>query len=300
MKVNNLELLINSHIGESAVILGSAPTLALVEDHSVQVGIFVGDSMMRTKLRPLIRYYVRANSFYPNLTRNTHVSDLKKLDAIWVIAETVMESSTPVRQLLEEISPTDKQSFVFDQRHFGGSSCSVLAECCHVLEMQPKINFTIQEILASYSESNNLYSSGSTVSLHALALAVIMGCKEIHVAGVEIPKHAEKYTYAPSNESLISRLSRTIRERLFLTRRIFIERTFTQIFALTWSKVVFAIKREAAGDFPSIFAPDFFQILEDFGTIVGLANSTGAKVFVCSESSSLLKVDGVIGCPNIT
>lgn len=299
MKVNNVNLLIDAHIGESALILGSAPTLGLVDGHSVQVGLFVGDSMLRTRMRPPTRYYVRANSVYPNLTRNTNVSDLNKLDATWVIAETVMESPTPVRQLLQDVPPADKESFVFDQRHFGGSSCSVLAECCRVLDMGPGTNLTIQELLASYSESNNLYSSGSTVALHALALAVIMGCKEIHIAGVEIPKYAEEYTYAPSNEELGSRFGRIIREGLFLTRKIFTERTFSEIFASTLSRIVFAVKRGPARDFPSFFAPDFDQILEDFRTIVGLANSTGAKVFVCSETSSLLRVDGVMGCPNI-
>lgn len=299
LKVNNVNLLIDAHIGESALILGSAPTLGLVDAHSVQVGLFVGDSMLRTRIRPPIRYYVRANSD-PNLTRNTHVSDLNKLDATWIIAETVMESQTPVRQLLQEISPADKESFVFDQRHFGGSSCSVLAECCRVLDMEPGTNLTIQEILASYSKSNSLYSSGSTVALHALALAVIMGCKEIHIAGVEIPKYAEKYTYAPSNEGLGYRLGRIIREGLFLTRKIFTERTFSEIFTLTLSRVIVAARRGPARDLPSFFAPDFEQILEDFRTIVGLANSSGAKVFVCSETSSLLPVDGVMGCPNIS
>lgn len=299
LKVNNLDFLINSHIGESAVILGSAPTLALVDDHSVQVGIFVGDSMMRTKLRPPIRYYVRANTVYPNLTRKTHVSDLNKLDATWVIAETVMESSIPVRKLLTEISRSDRQSFVFDQRHFGGSSCAVLAECCRVLELNPDINLTIQEILASYSESNKIYSSGSTVSLHALALAVIMGCKEIHVAGVEIPGKASEYIYAPIDRGFAFRVGRIIDESLFSVRKVFSQNNFGEALSLVVSRILSDVTTQPQKETASFFAPDFDQILNDFETIVSLANTNNAKVFVCSHTSNLLDVDGVVKCPLI-
>lgn len=292
MKVNNVNLLIDAHIGESALILGSAPTLGLVDGHSVQVGLFVGDSMLRTGMRPPTRYYVRANSVYPNLTRNTHVSELNKLDATWVIAETVMESPTPVRQLLQEIPPADKESFVFDQRHFGGSSCSVLAECCRVLDTEPETDLTIQETLALYSKSNSLYSSGSTVSLHALALAVIMGCKEIHVAGVEIPRQASDYIYAPTKLGLLDWALYELREMHLIS---------SLSGARSWvlSRIVSPLKNQFPENASSTFETNFDKILSDFGTIVRLANSNQAKVFVCSHTSNLLKVDGVNRCPLI-
>jgi hypothetical protein len=299
LKIKGINLLIDRHEGESALIVGSAPTLGLVLDHSVQVGLFVGDSMLRTRVRPPIRYFVRANTVYPNLTRNTHVSDLNKLDATWVIAETVMESLTPVRQLLERVPPSDKESFVFDQRHFGGDHCSVLSECCRVLDAEPGSNWTIQEILASYSKSDSLYSSGSTVSLHALALSVIMGCKEIHVAGVEIPKNSSEYIYAPIDQGLSFRVSRMVDEAFFLVRKVFSQNKAVGALSLVKSAILSALKTRSKKDVPSIFAPDFEQILIDFETIVGLANANQAKVFVCSHTSNLLDVDGVIRCPLI-
>ena len=299
MKVKDISLLINRHEGESALIVGSAPSLGLVDAHSVQVGLYVGDSMLRTKIRPPIRYYVRANSVYPNLSRNTHLSDLTKLDATLVIAETVVESATPVRHLLAGIPPSDKESFVFDQRHFGGSPCSVRAECCRVLDMGTGINWTIQEILASYSDSSGLYSSGSTVSLHALALSVIMGCKEIHVSGVEIPRQASHYIYAPIDRGLGFRLSRMIEESFFLVRTVFSQNRLGEALSSVGSRILSALQTKSTDDSPSFFAPDYDQILHDFETIVRLANANGAKVFVCSHTSNLLDVDGVIRCPII-
>lgn len=293
MKVKDISLLINRHEGESALIVGSAPTLGLVETHTVQVGLFVGDSMLRTGIRPPIRYYVRANGVYPNLTKKSHVSDLRKLDATWVIAQTVVESPTPVRQLLERMPPSDKESFVFDQRHFGGSSCSVVADCCHVLDMEPGINWTIQEILASYSESNSLYSSGSTVSLHALALSVIMGCKEIHVAGVEIPRKASDYVYAPIDRGVISEIFSRMRS-------MFSRRNIRRVMYWVLNRSASNPKAPSPDDTPSIFAPDFDQILSDFETIVKLAKAKKTKVFVCSPTSNLLNVDGVLKCELIS
>ena len=287
----------NRHRGDSAIILGSAPTLKLATSHSASLGIFVGDSMLRTKLRPPVRYFVRANSEYPNLTRATHVSDLMNLDATWIIAETVMESRVPVRDLMQQVIPEGKEGFVFDQRHFGGSACSVPGDCCRVLESSGHGTLTLQELVASYSESDNIYSSGSTVALHALALAVIMGCEEIHVAGVEIPRNSRGYIYAPTEESCGSSLRRKIDETSFKFKNLFSEKQLSGVAYKVFKRITSRIKTHLYSDSPSIFSPDFDQIIRDFNSIVMMANKVGAKVFVCSHTSALLEIDGVIRCP---
>ena len=297
MLVKNASALVNRHRGDSAIILGSAPTLKLATSHSASLGIFVGDSMLRTKLRPPVRYFVRANSEYPNLTRATHISDLMNLDATWIIAETVMESRVPVRDLIQQVIPEGKEGFVFDQRHFGGSACSVPGDCCRILESSGKKELTLQELLASYSESENCYSSGSTVSLHALALAVIMGCAEIHVAGVEIPRNSRGYTYAPLEESYGASLRRKIDDHMFSLKKLFSENQLRDVSSIVFERFTSRIKACFDKDSPSIFSPDFDQIIRDFSSIVTIANKVGAKVFVCSHTSALLEIDGVINCP---
>lgn len=299
MQVKNVSALVNRHEGHSVIILGSAPTLSFAASHSTPLGIFVGDAMLRTKLRPPERYFVRANSEYPNLTRSTHLSDLVQLDASWIIAETVMESSTPVRELLKAVIPQGKEGFVFDQRHFGGSPCSVPGECCLILHLQGRDRLTLQELLASYSETDATYSSGSTVSLHALALAVIMGCKEIHVAGVEIPKHAMGYTYAPVEETFSASLRRKIDEGIYKVKRLLTQKKLRQIFFTGFKVLTSSIERHSRMNYPSIFSPDFDQIIDDFCTVVKSANKVGARVFVCSHTSALLEIDGVSKCPLI-
>jgi len=288
---------VDRHRGDSAVILGSAPTLKLATSHSASLGIFVGDSMLRTKLRPPVRYFVRANSEYPNLTRATHISDLMNLEATWIIAETVMESRVPVRDLIQQVIPESKEGFVFDQRHFGGSACSVPGDCCRILESSVTRELTLQELIASYSESENCYSSGSTVALHALALAVIMGCIEIHIAGVEIPRDSRGYIYSPTEESCGASLRRKIDDTLFKFKKFFSENQFRDIAYIVFKRITSRIKAHFDSASPSIFSPDFDQIISDFSSIVMMANKVGAKVFVCSHTSALLEIEGVIRCP---
>jgi hypothetical protein len=72
----------------------------------------------------------------------------------------------------------------YDQRHFYGLNCGTTAAgCCgHIINGR----LTIQEHLMKISEYSEHYSAGSTVALHMLSLAVIMGLNPIYLVGVEL------------------------------------------------------------------------------------------------------------------
>ena len=296
MMVRNFSELTNAQVGKSALVIGSAPTLKLAESHLPDVGFFVGDSMLRTALRPPTRFYVRANTEYPNLKRKSHLKDLQNLDAILVMAETVMESSVSVRELLEKAEISSKISYVFDQRHFGGLPCPVRAACCNVLDYTGKADLTLQETLARYADSNHVYSGGATVSLHAFALAIIMGCTEIHLSGIEIPKLAFEYKYAPIQKNLIWKIRRNLEDNA--------RRAIEVLFSIGVSRFLSTLMRKASAILapddaratPSVFSPDFDRIIEDFGIILSLATSLGVSVYVCSHTSHLLAIAGVKKC----
>jgi hypothetical protein len=158
---------------------------------------------------------------------------------------------------------------------------------------------TLQEALALKTNSSLVYSKGATVSLHAFALAVIMGATEIHIAGVEIPTVATDYIYAPNVKSLKWRIARGVEEGVDRLWLILQSLSSEILFALIRKLWLFPRVRRVV-ETPSVFSPDFDEIIHDFATIVRLARSVDAKVYVCSHSSNLLGIHGVEKCPVIS
>lgn len=77
----------------------------------------------------------------------------------------------------------------YDQRHFGGRPCTWSDGpggrhiCCnHIIPER----LCIQEVFQKVTKSNRTYSCGDTVGVHMLALAVILGMKEIYVTGIDL------------------------------------------------------------------------------------------------------------------
>jgi hypothetical protein len=298
--VKGLDQLVDRHPGECAVIFGAAPSLELVSDHKPGVGLYVGDSMLRTNLRAAERYYVRATYGYPSLLRKRDIRELESLKARWVLAESVMESNTPVRELLENHQPGgEKVAYVFDQRHFNGSACIPPAKCCQVLVDEDNRQKTIQEILVSYSGISTRYSTGSTVALHAFSLAIIQGCKEIHIAGVEIPKLEAGYTYGKLALPFWKRTSRGFFDYFFRTYTIISSDNFLSNVLKRLRRSLRIGPRKITEPSYSVFHSHFDEIINDFVTIASAAKAVGCEVFICSHTSNLLGLEGLKKCPLI-
>jgi len=88
----------------------------------------------------------------------------------------------------------------YDQWHFGGQSCGNPA--CHHPHLIPT-RLTIQEELQAYCGATVHYGGGSSVMVHCMALAVMLGCNPIHVIGVDLDYHKG---YARNRGNLISKV----------------------------------------------------------------------------------------------
>ena len=88
----------------------------------------------------------------------------------------------------------------YDQRHFFRKPCNQQSDkrvyinkglsCCNNIG-----EITIQEYVRDMFNTNSHYSTGGTVAIHALAFAMIMGCKKIYITGVELPFYEKNYRY---------------------------------------------------------------------------------------------------------
>jgi hypothetical protein len=72
----------------------------------------------------------------------------------------------------------------FDQRHFNGQKC----EHCDTFGCGKYFTGekTIQEEVQKYTGHHEHYSTGDTVAVHMIAIAILMGCNPIKIYGVDM------------------------------------------------------------------------------------------------------------------
>ena len=85
-------------------------------------------------------------------------------------------------------TPPDKKAFAEVQCDpvflaYPAASWSKNSRCCHRLESATR---TLQEELQHYTGYERHYSTGHTVAVSALTIAVLMGCNPIYVTGVDL------------------------------------------------------------------------------------------------------------------
>ena len=171
--------LVDTQKGKTAFVCGTGPSLKnyidrLKNRNENEIIISCNDIDIMTDLVP--DYWVFANSVQ---TIQSMKPRLDKFPRSYVIhADSV--DTTP-RSWSEEniVNPY----VPYDQRHFDGQKCTNCPNNCNnFLENR----LTIQEILQNKFKSTKKYSTGCTVALHMLSLALILGCNKIYIMGVDL------------------------------------------------------------------------------------------------------------------
>lgn len=170
----------NFELGKTAVICGLGPSLSesidwIKNNENDLVIISCNDVDLLTNLTP--NYWVWANSAdtIPKLSNRFS----KYPNSVVVHADSV--DSTPRQWIIDNF--TTNTYIGYDQRHFNGLPCPNCANGCANLISERK---TIQELLKEYTNFDLKYSTGDTVAVHMLSLAILLGCKKIYIAGVDL------------------------------------------------------------------------------------------------------------------
>ena len=95
-------------------------------------------------------------------------------------------NSTDLTKKPEQLLEIDY--LTYDQRHFNNKSCPIPPEsgCCEFCRELIPNRLTIQEELQKYTGFDKHYGTASTVALHMLAFAILMGCKKIYLSGIDL------------------------------------------------------------------------------------------------------------------
>ena len=278
--MDNFKYLLNKESGKKCLILGGAPSIDDIQFEKFDgILISMGDMPERIKERRQIDYWVAANTIFPRPDK--HYDLLNKFKGTTLIFSNSALNST-VSLNYQKINQHLKIPwFEYDQRHFNGLDCNKQIDNQINLDLEEPLNccqykkeITIQEYLRNLYNLDSHYSAGSTVALHSLALAIILGCKEIYLGGIELPKYEKDYTYYGST-SIFKLIYLFFLEFLKCERRIPLKNVLSVIFKLRTK---------------STFYPDLPELLKDFEYLSNLCNSNGIKLFNLSPKSSLKKI----------
>jgi hypothetical protein len=195
----NLNISIDKHKGKTGIVFAHGPSgkefiqqlVKYSKDKERYCFIGLGElDSVQTNLNVDIDndYWVMANTEMTVGNSYNRFNKFPKTTLIW--ADTADRTPYSIAWSSLKIP-----SISYDQRHFGNKPCQnckiplmsnlgmmwVPVEC-RVLPGR----LTIQEELQKYTNYSTHYGTGSTVALHAAALAILLGCNPIHIYGVDL------------------------------------------------------------------------------------------------------------------
>jgi hypothetical protein len=266
---------------DSIVILGSSKSLKFAKNFTENsYKIAVGDVPFRAKKFGPFDLWVTTNTEFPNVWNSLHKKMITQSNCKSLALSSIcLNDGPPITEMSPESLLLNSKSpyvFYFDQRHSEGSLCNPILNCCRIYErlLQPS---TIQEFLKRRLRLNELqYSNGHTVTIHALALALMLKPESITFIGVDLPLHESEYTYYRPFSKV---------ERGFIENAIY--------------RIRQKIRRKNARETGSPFAGEIREeLLNDFQSLINIAFAQGTSVKVFGRKSSLRSLKNVIRLPS--
>lgn len=286
MKIIDFEFFNDKEYGNSCLIVGGAPNIQNINFKNFDGKVIsMGDIPLRIKGKCKVDYWVNANSYFPQ--PDNHYEILNEFqDTILIFSSSVLLSRYKLDY--SKIYKNLKIDwFDYDQRHFNRLKCTEQTDyrfdqerelpCCKNIA-----DITVQEYLQKKFNSTLHYSTASTVAIHAVAFAMIMGFKKIYLIGVDIPLFDRDYQH-PGDQSLIDHmknLKKTIfREKLLRDKYYF--------FRYYLNKIIFNFYKSNK---KSVFYSSIPEILNDFQYLNNLCIDNDISFFNLNENSTLRKI----------
>ena len=271
--MNQISDLLKEKSKTPALIVGSAPNIRKIKGklfNGVKIG--VGDVPWRAPELGPFKYWVSANTLYPMpWKKKDKCAWLNSKSHLLLSSASVVQSNLDwlaIQHELKALALINDITF-YDQRHFDGKPCEPSQNCCK-FSKELISDLPIQQLLSQeIGEVNPAYSSGSTVALQGLALALILQYNPVYIIGVELPKTFGNYktykNYKMPNEKIWAFIKRHI--KYFLPH----------------------YKYSTNID----FANNYGQIIQDFQSIIEIAGKLDIRVISLSKTSPLNDLHGV-------
>jgi hypothetical protein len=241
------------------LVAGTAPTVVNFPYDKFQ-GVYLtcNDGPIRMKKFFQADYWINATTIFP--IPEKHLDIINSFSqTVFIFADSVTYS---VRQPIDLDFLRDNLTidwFAYDQRHFEHKPCKTNLLCCRLLDLYPGRD-TLQEVIQKRYHVDHHYSSASTVAIHILAFAMLLGCNPIYLQGIEIPIYEHEYIHYGKGIDFIARNDE---------------------------------KRKNTKGQKTVFFKDVAQILEDFKYLITVACENGIEVYNLSKTSTLNQVSSL-------
>ena len=275
--MDDFKYLFNKEHNKKCLILGGSPSIEDIQFEKFDgIIISMGNIAIRIKDRREVNYWVNANSLFPRPDKHYDILNEFK-NTVLIFSSSVLNSAETLdyNQIKKKLKI---KWFDYDQRHFNGLNCNEQSDyrfnlnkslnCCFY-----KKGITIQEYLKNIYKTDSHYSTGSTVAIHSIAIAMILGCKEIYISGVDLPIYEKNYRHYGSSKFKL--LYNFLNEILKGERTIPLRRVLSILFKTNQK---------------SVFYEDIPKILNDFEYLNNLCISNKIKLYNLSSGSTLNKI----------
>ena len=260
--------------GKPCLVAGTASSI-INFPYSDFRGIYVtcGDGPLRMSNLFKADYWVNANDVFPVPEKHLDIINSYS-DTVFVFADSVTYSTRKINLKFLRDS-LNVSWFAYDQRHFNQQPCKdKYRYCCDLLEVYPG-RITLQEYVQKKFNRLNHYSTASSVAIHALAFAILLGCTPIFLQGIEIPRYRDDYKYL-SNPQL---------DNLAYYAEYGKWVTMGRRFGGNLLRKIGLKERNSA------FAADLPQILSDFSYLIDLAHDNQIQIYNLSKTSTLNEIE---------
>ncbi|WP_137006991.1 hypothetical protein [Synechococcus sp. UW105] len=306
-----LDSFIGAHSGEPALIVGGAPSWANYSYSTFNGVIFsVGDTPLRAQNYFKTDYWVFANPHWIRPWLTEHAAAIRAISPKKVfvgLSTFAFQAPRSIsRKLLISYSYFDGNLIYYNHHLENSLSCprNKSLESIEKARALLGIQNSLQSLLSKTYGYRNTYSTGATVSLHALALAILMGCNPITIIGVEIPSYQKEYIYKDLSDNSVHLYGSCgpyyNHDNIFSKSKAILRTSSRNILTILINQAIRylpefpLIKKTEA----SIFMADRDSIKADFEYLASLHISSGGTLYNCSRGL-LDELDNIISidCP---
>ena len=296
----DFEHFVNKHKNEKCVIVGGSQTMHDFDYENFNgKKIVLGTAILRLENRFNPDYLISANNHMPVPEIDEHLKILNSYkNMTWIFSDTAVYCDiwTKSESFLNENLKINYSCY--DDRHFGRKKCNPEKKCCSFLNRYP-LRKNIYDILVEKSSLNKddfTFGMGASVAEGALAIAILMGFKEIYLQGVSLTldnkyqflrDKNQKYFGYPSKyaDDLLYRTSKPLRKKFF----------FYYLKKLDFMPYISSYYERTVNYFfnRSVFRKNHNQSMLNFSYLAKISKLRSQKIYCTSENSNLKNIENI-------
>ena len=290
---------VNKYKDEKCVIIGASHSMHDFDYENFKgIKIILGTAILRTENRFEPDFLISSNNHFPVPEIKEHLDILNKhKNMTWIFSDTSLYHDIWTKSD-DFLNKNLKIKYsCFDDKHFNGKKCFPKRKCCNLSNQKIKEN--IFDYLVKNRSLNNKdfkFGKGVSVAESALAVAILMGFKNIYLQGISLtlsPKYKAvknkniKY-YGYQSKSADEILEKTIKQLRMKFFYYYLKRlNFFPYIKSAYEKTINILSNKGE------FRNDYNQAILNFENLAKISLVRSQKIFVTNKNSNLYNIENI-------